>query len=239
MLVHDRPIYLYMTLDSIRRATYSPYHLTVFHHPSGNPLVSQVLQSFVARGVIDEIIEITDEFVDHVKIVRTARDRGLRDHEFFFWFEEDVQIERGKRCWIEKMVEAFRADDRLAMVGSAVDKSDFISVKGLQAELGRELTADELKLIKARSPERRQKFVNGEMTGKVHSVAGRFVGLRTAAITDDVINVDSLMDRHLRERGWTTRTLANVRHRHMSLQNYYDHPDSLKRRDLHVQKNRR
>lgn len=239
MLVHDRPIYIYMTLDSLRRATRSPYHLTVFHHPSGNPLVPQVLQSFVHRGVIDEIVEITDEYVDHLEILRMATERHLLDHDFVFWFEEDVVIESDERCWIEKMIAAFHEDTRLAMVGSAIDKTDFISPERLSAQMGRALTDEELAMIKASSPERLQRFENGEMVGRVHNVPGRFLGLRTAAITEDVINVDSRMDAAVRARGWTTRTLPTVRHRHMSLQNYYDYPDYYVRRDVHVGRNRR
>ena len=239
MLVHDRPIYLYMTLDSLRRATRSPYRLTVFHHPSGDPLVPQVLRGFVARGVIDRIIEIPDETVDYVKLLRSARALGLRDREFFFWIEDDVVIEPDSRCWIEKMRAAFRADDRLAMVGSAIDKSDFIDPEALREALGRDLTPEELAEIKAPSPERHQQFENGEMVGRTHGVAGRFMGLRSAAITDDIVNLDYLMNISLRKAGWTTRVLADVRHRHLSLQNYYDYPDYTARRDLHINRNRR
>lgn len=235
MLVHDRPIYTYMTLDALRRATHSPYVLTVFHHPSGNPMIPQVLGSFQARGVISEIVEITDTFVDLVKILRAATERGLRDREFFFWLEEDVVIERDDRCWIDKMLAAFRSDPRLAMVGSAIDKSDFIDPEALAAQLGRALTDEERAVIKAASPERQQEFRDGTMQGRIHNVAGRIQGLRTEAITEEVINVDARMDAALRQRGWTTRTLEEVRHRHLSLQNYYDYQDYYGRRDLHVQ----
>ena len=239
MLVHDRPIYLYMTLDSLQRATLSPYRLTVFHHLSGDPLVSQVLQGFLARGVIDQIIEIPDETVAYVKLFRMASARGLRDGEVFFWLEDDVVIEADSRCWIAKMLAAFGADDRLAMAGSAIDKSDFIDPGALQAVLGRDLTAAELTVIKAASPERHQEFENGEMVGRTHGVAGRFMGLRSAAITEDVINLDYLMNRALHAAGWTTRVLPDVRHRHMSLQNYYDYPDYMVRRDRHMNRNQR
>lgn len=236
MLVHDRPIYTYMTLDSFQRATQSPYALVVFHHLSADPLVQKVLDSFVARGVISEIVEISDEHVDYPSILAAAMARGLGEKEFFYFLENDVVIEKADRCWIDRMQAAFRADPGLAMVGSAIDTSDFIDPEVLAAQMGRPLDEHELEVIKARSPERGQRFENGTMVGTVHNVPGRFLGLRTKAITEGVLNVDWLMDAALRQRGWKTRILHDVRHRHLSLLNYYDYFDYYQRRETHVSK---
>lgn len=239
MLVHDRPIYNYMALDALCRATYHPHRLVVFHHPSGNPAVDQVLQAFLSRKVISEIIEIPGAAVSIVGLMEIAITRGLLDDEFFFWMEDDVVIEPDSRCWIDKMLDAFRADDQLAMVGSAIDPSDFIHPEELSAELGRKLTSAELQMIKANSPERHQRFENGRLPGEHQNPAGRLRGFRRAAISLEVVNNDRLMNAALLKQGWHTTTLENVRHRHMSLRVFYDYPDYYERREAHLRRNLR
>lgn len=239
MLVHDRPIYNYMALDALSRVTYHPYRLVVFHHPSGNPAVDQVLQSFLSRKVIAEIIEVPGSAISIVGLMEIAIGRGLLEDEFFFFIEDDVVIEPDSRCWIHKMLDAFRADDKLAMVGSAIDPSDFINPKELSAELGRKLTSAELRMIKANSPERKQHFENGQLPGERQNPAGRLRGFRRAAISYEVVNNDGLMNAALLRQGWRTTTLESVRHRHMSLQVFYDYPDYYERREAHVRGNRR
>lgn len=239
MLVHDRPIYNYMALDALRRATHHPYRLVVFHHPSGNPAVYQVLQAFLSRKVITEIIEVPEAAVSIISLMEIAIARGLLDGEFFFFMEDDVVIEPDSRCWIHKMLDAFRADDRLAMIGSAIDRSDFLNPEELSADLGRKLTSEELQMIKANSPERQQRFENGRVSGEHQNPAGRLRGFRRAAINAEVVNNDFLMNKALLRQGWRTTTLENVRHRHMSLQVFYDYPDYQARREAHVRRNRR
>lgn len=234
MLVHDRPTYTYMTLDSLQRATYSPYWLTVFHHrPQPNPN-DDVLESFRCRRVIHRIVELTNEFVDWPRLAHEVRASLHPLDEFLFFIESDVIIERDVTCWIAKMISAMRDDQKLAFIGAAIDKTDFIDPEALAAELGRPLTEPELSIIKARSPERDQRFASGQRLFTGHNVPGRFFGIRVAAISDHLPAGDAQMDAKLRAEGWTTGILRDVRHRHMSLQNYYDYPEYYGKRELHV-----
>lgn len=239
MSVHGRPIYTYMTLDSLQRATRSPYRLTVIHHRTEPTENDEILEVFQRRGVVHRVVEQTDEEFDWAAYMQVLTESLEPEDEFIFFLEDDVVIEPAQTCWLDSMAGAMQADPRLALVGAAIDKSDFIDPVALAAELGRDLDPHELQAIKANSPERKQAFDAGETIYTRHTVAGRFCGLRLAAWTEDLPNIDTLFDRALKERGWKTGILAAVRHRHLSLLNYYDYPAYSRLRNEHIKQTRK
>ncbi len=239
MLVHDRPVYTYMTLDSVRRATRSPYRLTVYHHRVEPTQNDDVIDSFRRRGVVSHVIEQDGPLVDWKAVERAVFAMLDPGEPFAFFLESDVVIETTDGCWLAEMAGALTAHPDLARVGSAIDKSDFIDPASLERDLGRPLTLAERQIIKAASPERHQSFAPGQTLFTGHNVAGRFFGMRIAAATRDLPRIDSLMDAVLRDRGWTTAILSTVRHRHLSLQNYYDYPEYAEKRERHVENARR
>jgi hypothetical protein len=175
------------------------------------------------------------EFVDWSQLMRIGRETLEANDEFIFFIEDDVIIEKSSTCWLVAMIDAMHKDPKLSLLGSAIDKSDFIDPETLASELGRSLTEDEMAIIKAHSPERCQTFELGEELMSAHNVAGRLFCLRLSAMADDLANVDSRMDARLRSEGWKTAVSNSVRHRHMSLQNYYDYPGYYKDRNKHVE----
>lgn len=239
MTVHGRPIYTYMTLDALARTTHSPYRLTIVHHRTGPTLNDEIIQSFINRGVIHNVVEQTAKEFDWSAFAQTMCDSVEREDEFVFRLDDDVVIEPSETCWIGSMVAAMRADPKLAMVGSAIDKRDFIDPGALAVDLGRALTAEERQMIKSDSPERKQKFAPNQGLFTGHNVAGRFLGLRIAALAGGVPILDSLLDKALKERGWKTGTLAAIRHRHLSLVNYYDYRGHHKLRNEHFHRTRK
>lgn len=229
MPVYDRPIYLYMTLDALARATRSPYRLYVFRQAGRETGVADVLAAFQRRGVITEVFGRESLSSGYY---RKASELLRADDDFAFVIEDDVVIEPEPTCWMSRMVREFRADETLAMIGSAVDKGDFIDPARLKAQLGRDLTPAERAAIKLGSPERRQTFAKSGVLSRGCNVAGRLIGLRVEAMLSTSIRMlDHALDENLREAGWGTGTLPTVRHRHLSLQNYYDYPAYAAERD--------
>lgn len=235
MLVHDRPLYTYMTLDSLRRATYSPYHLTVIHHKTNPGPMDDVLKAFLRRGVVHSVYEMRNALVDWEQLRRIGHDSLDANDEFLFFIEDDVVIEKSDTCWLASMARVMHSDPKLAFLGSAIDKSDFIDPEALSKEVGRSLTKQEMAIIKAYSPERRQAFEPGQEIMSNHNVPGRLFCLRLSAATEDIVNVDSKMDSKLRSMGWKTAVTNTVVHRHMSLQNYYDYPAYYEKRNKHIE----
>lgn len=239
MLVHDRPIYTYMALDALCRATYSPYQLTVVHHRLQPGLVDHVLDTHLRRKTIHRIVQMTSDLVDWTAIMRIAMETLTVSDEFLFYIEDDVVIEKSCSCWIARMVELMRDEPKLALLGSAIDKSDFLDPEDLAADLKRPLNADELAKIKAHSPERMQSFKPGQRLFTAHNVPGRLFCLRVSAMTHDLPNTDIRIDKRLKAQGWATAVLTTVRHRHMSLLNYYDYPSYYIQRQRHIDNLRR
>ncbi len=238
MTVHGRPIYTYMTLDALHQNTRTPYHLTVVHHRPAASENDAILSAFQRRGVIHRIVELTDPVFDWTACINAIKASLAPSDKYLFYIEDDVVIEPGDQCWLAAMAQAFDEDPKLASVGSAIDKRDFIDPVALAAELGRDLTNEELNVIKAASPERNQEIDPGQKFFKGHTVAGRLMGIRLEAITQDTPLMDARFDRALRDRGWTTGTLTSVRHRHLSLLNYYDYPEYYTHRETHFSQTR-
>lgn len=234
MIVHGRPIYTYMTLDALHRNTRTPFCLTVVHHRTEPTENDAILRAFQRRGVIDRIVEQSGPALDWEACVKAVREGLEPGDKYHFFIEDDVVIEPSDTCWMSQMVQALDQEPKLALVGSAIDKRDFIDPEALEAELGRALTAEERSAIKANSPERNQVIEPGQTFFQGHTVAGRFVGVRLEAITDDSPLIDARLDRALRDRGWITGILPSVRHRHMSLLNYYDYPVYYQHREEHL-----
>ncbi|MEO1554847.1 MAG: hypothetical protein AAFS01_00330 [Pseudomonadota bacterium] len=223
-----------MTLDALSRTTETDHRLIVYHHRTGPSDNDTILGAFRERGIIHEIFEQEGEKFDWDVFQTFARSRLAPEDLYLFFIENDVIVQSAQGCWIARMVETMDADPRLAFLGAAIDKSDFIAPGQLADQLGRPLTEHERALIKADSPERKQAFKPGQLLYNGHTVPGRFFCLRIAALEAGVPTLlDSAMDRFFREQGWTTGVLRTVRHRHMSLLNYFDYPEHQLRRDQH------
>lgn len=234
MPVHGRPIYTYMALDGLQRSTRSPFELTIIHHRTEPTMNDDIIAMFERRGVVHDVILETGEQLDWLGLIKVVQGMLGPQDEFAFLIEDDVVIEPTDECWMQAMVDAMRADPQLAMVGSVIDQSDFISPEALSQDLGRPLTEVEENVIKAGSPERLQRFDEQDALFSGHNVAGRLFGIRLAALSEETPLLDARTDRALRARGWKTASLTKVKHRHMSLLNYYDYPEYYTRREGYI-----
>lgn len=238
ILSYERPLYLWATLDSLYRVTKSSMRFVLIDSGSRDPLVHKVIEGFERRGMFSEILKLSlndrewagpffDEWHDRIG-------------EIFFFVESDVVIQRAKTCWAERMMSVMEGNPRLAMLGSKVDKSDFIKPGQLEKKLGRKLTEEEKKQIKLHSPERTMPNIGQECVESPFNPPGRLLALRTQPVRDHLTNImqwrDDQMHRILKQNDWDTGIYGGVVHRHLSLCNYFDYNDySMEMRDEYMQ----
>jgi len=235
VLSFERPIYLWATLDSLYRATKSSVRYILIDHGSRDPTVHTVIDGFVRRGLLDHVYRLPENSIEQSNEVFYEWIDRLGD--VFLSVENDVVIRERKDCWAESMAAVMRRDPHLAMLGSRVDKRDFIKVGALEARLGRSLTVLERQTIKADSPERTMPNMGPEDIASPFNPPGRLLALRTEAVRQHGLAADYLMHARFMAHGWRTAIYGGVVHRHLSLCNYFDWPDySMAQRDEFIGK---
>lgn len=222
ILSYERPIYLWNTLDALYKATRSDVDFILVDQGSTDPLVSEVIDGFVARGLIATVIRNAHN--DPFAMERLLSERYSQLSDVFFYIENDVVVDRQPRCWTDRMLDFFDFDPQLAMLGSLVDTSDFVPREHLEAKLGREATKPELDAIKWFSPERAIPPIGPDEIASPFNPPGRLLALRKAAIKDVPVLRDAPMHDHLLANGWRTGITGAVVHRHLSLFNFFDFP---------------
>lgn len=238
ILSYERPLYLWATLDGLYRATKSDLRFVLIDSGSKDPLVHRIIDSFVRRGLLSDVVKYENN--DTAWASAFFEEWHNKVGEVFFYIESDVVIKRSKECWAEKMLSVMQSDPLMAMLGSMIDKSDFIDPKAIELRLNRNLTEGEKEYIKLSSPERNLKKVGPDNVVSPFNPPGRLLALRTKAVKEHLENVmqwnDHQMHHILRRNGWKTGIYGGVVHRHLSLCNYFDYPDySMDLRDQYME----
>lgn len=234
---YERPIYLWATLDSLYRATRSDMHFVLVDSGSSDPLVERVIEGFVRRDMLDEVIRVDRDDTSWFVPFFDRRFGTLGD--VFFSVESDVVIREEPTCWAGRMLGVTTARPRLAMLGSRIDNSDFIDAAALEARLGRTLSPEERKQIKLASSEREMPEMGPDEVQLPFNPPGRLLALRTEPIAAHVTrweqSTDHAMNHILRRAGWETGIYGGVIHRHLSLCNIFDYPAySMAERDMYM-----
>ena len=219
----NRPLYLWSCLDSLYRHTRHPHRFTMLDMASDDPLVAQVIAGFDRRGMFSQVIRVPRNHIDELSKVMwpLVEEAG----EFFGFIEGDVIVEDRDPCWLGTFVDLMVRRPRLAMVGAAIDRSDFVPLERARA-LEPDLDEPQLAgLIKLHSPERQQDLTGPEIgeLASPHNPPGRLVLLRSAALKQVGGGTDGELDRKLRASGYETGIAVGVRHRHLSLLNLFDY----------------
>lgn len=225
ILSRNRPIYLWACLDALYRNTRAPCRFALVDLGSDDPLVDTVIKGFERRGMFHDVLRADRNDPSIIIDYALARLGEWGDH--FAYVESDAVVETSHPCWLSRMSSIMRDNPRLAMLGSAIDASDFVdpaSVEHLRAGRG---DAHWRGLIKADSPERSQDVAQafGRDTFRPHNPAGRLMMLRTQALKQVGVHADSVLDQRLRDAGFETAIATGVRHRHLSLLHVYDYDD--------------
>ncbi len=226
----NRPLYLWACLDSLFKYTRHPHRFIFGDSGSDDPLVRQVVEGFERRGMF------------HSVLLRPENDPNLfedllQSHfdllgKYFAFAESDVMVFPQEPCWLSRFVALMEADEKLAMLGSHVDQSDFVSAEEAK-RVAPDLSEKQIKfLIKAVSPERQlpsDEAIIYPSQKWLHGVPGRLVIFRTSAVKElfdfKVVHlVDSTFSKAFQTAGYRVAIAAQVRHRHLSLLNLFDYP---------------
>jgi len=232
---HNRPVYLWASLDSLYRGTAYPHRFVFVDMASDDPLVRQVTAGFERRGMFSEVLWLPSNQASDFWAVPWERLPALGP--YVAHIETDVIVEVTNPCWLSRLAGLMDANPRLAMLGAAIDTRDFVSLDEAQRI---EPTADEPRLknlIKFHGPERGQIGSRGAD----HAIfspsipPGRILLVRTEALAKVGAGDDGELHRKFVEAGYETGIAACVRHRHLSLLHIYDHPEyDYERRDAYV-----
>ena len=232
---YNRPLHLWACLDSLYRHTRHPHRFTMLDMASEDPLVAQVIAGYERRGMFSQVIRAPRNNVEELWKVLWSLAEG--SGEVLGYAEGDVIVEDQDPCWLGAFVALMDRHQRLAMVGPAIDKRDFVSWESARAL---EPGLDELQLaalIKLHSPERTQNLHDPDAQDVVypHNPPGRLLLFRCAALARVGAGTDSVLDRRFRDAGYETGVATGVRHRHLSLLNLFDYPGyDTARRDAYV-----
>ncbi len=220
----NRPLYLWACLDALYRGTHTAHRFVLIDMASTDPQIAPVIAGFDRRGMFDQVIHMprNDSTLLADYVFRALDELS----PLFAYVESDVVVEATTPCWLSRMTALMEANTALAMLGSAIDRADFVDPDGF-AHLRGDMSESRWRAsVKADSPERAQDTAsaNGATLFRPHSPAGRLLMLRTQAIAEVGLTSDSQLDRRLRQRGYDTAIAADVRHRHLSLMNLFDYP---------------
>lgn len=221
----NRPIYLWACLDSFYRNTSYPHRFILLDMASDDPGVAPVIEGFRRRGMIEHVLTaprndpafLTDVVIRHLDAWSPL----------FAYVEADVMVAEASPCWLEQMASLMHDHPNLAMLGSAIDKRDFIEPAQARALCDGIDPSRIDSLIKASSLERQQDVnqAAGAALFRPHNPAGRLMLLRTEAIRAVGPATDGTLDAKLRAAGYDTAIAACVQHRHLSLVQLYDYPE--------------
>jgi Glycosyl transferase family 2 len=227
----NRALYMWACLDSLFKYTRHPCRFIFGDNGSNDPLVHQVVEGFERRGMFHSVLFRPENEPDLFEILVKGHLELLG--EYFALVESDVMVLPQDPCWLSQFVSLMQEDEKLAMLGSFIDQSDFLRAEDAK-RLAPELSEEQLRfLIKAASPERRLPLDETPIIYPSpkwrHGVPGRLLILRTDAVTKLFgLNIRHLVDSTLsaafRAAGHRVGIATQVRHRHLSLLNLFDYP---------------
>lgn len=237
IVTHERPLYLWASLDSLYRNTRHPHRVILADNNSRDPRVRRVVEGFQRRGMFHDV-----EFCDHNDPRRIWRMIQKHEHligEYLVYYESDVLVHTHEPCWLERLLRHMHANPSLGMLGSHIDSTDFVSPNTARLLCPDMSEADLAALAKLHSPERKLGPPVGHKVISPFNPPGRLLALRyevSEHMEKTRIPRDSHMHRELIRAGYKTGIATDVVHRHLSLLNIYDHVDyNMRDRDQYFQ----
>lgn len=223
ILSWERPLYLWACLDSLYRNTDVPCRFVLIDNASADPLVHRVIDAFAARGLFYRVQRRADNSPHALAQAIEGHVGELGDH--FAVIDSDVIVLPSRPSWLAQFLDLARASPDLAMLGSLVDRSDFIDPEWAARRFPQMEEGERDFLIKAQSPERGLKDNYDEKLIAPFNPPGRLLLLRTDLIRRTGVLRDRLLYEAARRLGYRGAIATGVRHRHLSFQNIFDYPD--------------
>jgi GT2 family glycosyltransferase len=224
ILSRNRPLYLWVCLDSLYRYTRHPASFVLVDNQSGDPEVRRVVAGFERRGMLDEVqwhkTNSPKRVAEAIAQYRTSPGKYL------VVIESDVVVYPTSPCWLARMCELMDANPNIGILGSYIDGRDFIDpakARQLAPDLD-QYTLDGL--IKAHSPERAlPDDPPREAIIEPFNPPGRFAMIRKDIIDAIPFATDGGVYQSAKSANIGAFIATQVRHRHLSLLNFYDYPD--------------
>jgi hypothetical protein len=190
---------------------------------SQDPLVTRVIQSFEKRDFFHRVHRRTDNCPHALSEALTEYAGELG--EYFGFIESDVLVLPTGHCWLRQYMDLMDADPKLGMLGSLIDKSDFIDPAWAATHFP-QLTDKQLTFVtKSTSPERTLADSYAEPLIDPFNPPGRLLMLRTDAVRQTGILRDRKLYDRMKVYGFKGAIATGVRHRHLSLANAFDYPE--------------
>jgi len=227
----NRPIYLWICLDSFYRNTRFPARFILIDNASTDSQVSDVVESFTRRNMFHAVHYLTDNRLDGQDEIYEHYKKSIR--QYVVLVDGDVAVDPSEPlCWLERMVTLADSNPALAMLGSYIDKRDFVSLRDAERLYPDLDDTQRAFLVKSNSLEREIPDTTEDII-RPFNPPGRLALLRKSVIEE--IGLRSGGRRFFdaaREAGWDAGIASEIRHRHLSLLNVYDYPDyNHKQRD--------
>lgn len=224
ILSWERPLYLWVTLDSLHRHTRHPVRFILVDNASRDPLVAEIVSGFERRGMFSDVFRCeTNSLQNFPRIAEGMFDR-LPD--VFGYVEGDVEVLPSDPDWLTIMAGLMDRHPDLAYLGSLIDSGDFAAEsEALRLAPGLDET-HRRQLVKFYSPERSypQDAQQPELRTDL-APPGRMCLYRKEALRSVPFMDDAGFTNAVRAEGWTTGIAMRARHRHLSLLHIYDYPD--------------
>ena len=183
---------------------------------STNPLVDSIIDGFVRRNMFYEVLRMKNN--NRSNFINVMKDYESKINNYFFFVESDVEILTDG--WDEIMMGYF-VGNNYGFLGSAVDQTDYIDLSTVDLNEG-----DNAFLVKANSKEKDRPY---DGIGILPIIPpGRLTiwksDLFYSHINENIYS-DGIFGKIVIAEGYKVGVVKEVKHRHLSLMNYYDCPN--------------
>ncbi len=173
-------------------------------------MIYDIINSFDNRGMFHKKYLMPENDVNNLRTVfKEQEDIG----DYHYLIESDVEVLT--HGW-NNIMHSYFTSDNYGFLGSAVDKGDFVDLED-------ESNSNDVFLTKTKSPERNYPL---EGRGVIDVIPpGRLTIRKTSIVRDsiDTIHKDSELTEFTKDAGYMTGVIKDVKHRHLSLLNYFDY----------------
>ena len=237
ILSRNRPLYLWTCLDSLYRYTRHPARFILVDNQSDDPGIREVVAGFERRGMFDEVQ--WHETNSPKRVAEAIAQYRYSVGDYLVVIESDVAVFDTRPCWLTRMRKLMDANAKIGILGSYIDGRDFVDAMKAR-QIAPDLDQYALDgLIKAHSPERSLPLVPpSDVIIEPFNPPGRL-----AMIRKDIIDVipfasDGVVYQMAKAAGIEAGIATQVRHRHLSLLNFFDYPDyDVRARDEFISAN--
>ena len=222
VLSWNRPIYLWVCLDSLYRHTRHDCNIVLADNHSTDPLVDRVITGFERRDLFYRVHRCADN--DPLRFPKLIEEYSDRIAEYFVLVEADIEILPVEPCWLTKFVGYMQADPVLGAVGSCVYQPDFVAMATARRLMPDLPEPDLRSLIKMHAPMRHHQPTD-EILIEPHNPPLRLLMLRRAVYDQVGFGRDTEIHERILALGYRSKISTEVFHRHLSLLNIFDYHD--------------